>query len=105
MGKRLTYTPNGILKNALRKLWKRSRERSTALKKTGYKCSKCGEKQTMAKGKELVLEVHHLKPINWDRIFKVLREELLPEQKYLKVECPFCHSEDDEDRLLEGDER
>jgi len=102
MGRKLPYTPNGKIRQALRILWMRSRERSGALKNTDYCCSVCGKKQSKAKGRECTLEVHHLHHVtNWDRIFKVIREELLTPSENLAPLCKDCHKniheEDDGD--------
>lgn len=91
MGKRLPYTPSSQIRNALRVLWLRSRERVAALKNTGYCCSCCGVKQSVAKGREVKLKVHHVKGVtNWERIFAVIREELLVDPKELAPLCKEC---------------
>lgn len=92
MGKKLPYTPNSIIRSALHKVWLRSRERAAALKRTGYCCEECGAKQSRAKGKEQVIEVHHAdRRPNWDRIIRVVREELLQTPEALEPLCPACH--------------
>ena len=92
MGKRLPYTPNSKIKHALRILWMRSRERGNSLKNTDYCCSMCGVKQSKAKGREVTLDVHHVeKEINWERIYRVLREELLVPAEKLAPLCRACH--------------
>jgi len=97
MGNKLPYTPNGKIRSALRIVWMRSRERSTALRNTGYCCSACGVKQSTAKGKEVKLDVHHTRgQVNWEKIFKVLREELLCDPEHLAPLCRKCHDELDE---------
>ena len=66
MSNKLTYTPNSRIRQALRLLWMRSRERSQALQNTGYCCAMCGVKQSKAKGREVRLDVHHvLRVTNW----------------------------------------
>ena len=38
------------------------------------------------------IEVHHKKEVtNWERIYQVIREELLPEIDMLECLCPDCH--------------
>ena len=91
MGKRLPYTPNSRIRQALRVLWLRSRERLTALQNTDYCCSVCGIKQTAAKGKEIKLTVHHLKGVDWDGLFDDIRKRLLQDPKDLTPLCKDCH--------------
>ena len=97
MGKRLKYTPNSKLRSALRVVWMRSRERAEALKNTGYCCAVCGVKQSVAKGAEVRLDVHHVNhTVNWDRIFRVIREELLTPPETLAPLCKECHKKQHE---------
>jgi predicted HNH restriction endonuclease len=87
-------TPNSHIKHALRLLWLKSRERAEALKRAGYKCAKCGVKQSQAKGKEQKVEVHHKAGIgNWEKVIDTIREELLPDSSLLEVLCPECHAQ------------
>jgi hypothetical protein len=42
-----------------------------------YTCQKCGIKQTMAKGKEVKIEIHHKNHVlNWGKIFECIKENL-----------------------------
>jgi 5-methylcytosine-specific restriction endonuclease McrA len=92
---RLPHTPNSRIRQALRILWLRSRERSQALKNTDYRCARCGVKQSSAKGREIRLDVHHLKRVtNWDRMFAVIREELLVSPEHLAPLCEQCHGKE-----------
>lgn len=85
-------TPRGVIKSALRLLWLRSKERSTALKSSEYHCEECGVKQSDAKGKEVKLEVHHMEEeIDWDKIVEYLQLHLLCEPEKLEVLCKECH--------------
>lgn len=93
MGRRLPHTPASIIRSACRRMWLRSRERAAALKATGNCCSVCGVKASRAKGREVVIDVHHRRPPNWERIFSVIREELLVDPKELKPLCECCHDE------------
>ena len=79
MGKKLLYTPNVRIKKALYMLFLRSRERNHLMK--GAECAKCGSKEH--------LQAHHINGVNWDRIFVVLREELLTDN--LIPLCQKCH--------------
>jgi len=92
---KLEYTPNSTIKAALRQLWLRSRERANAIKRDKYTCQKCGTKQSKAKGKEVFVQVHHTKNQidNWDKIYKVIREELLCSPDDLITYCNHCHDE------------
>lgn len=93
MGKKLPYTPNSQIRQALRRyIWMRSRERTAALKRTGYCCEDCGKKQSVAKGRKVVIEVHHLFGIDWDGLFEDIRKRLLPDPKDLIPLCEECHA-------------
>lgn len=86
-------TPDSKIISALRLLWLRSRERSTAVKRDKNTCI-CGKKGSVAKGREVKIEVHHLQEgdINWKRILSVVRAELLCEPKGLITLCKECHA-------------
>lgn len=93
--KRLLWTPNSIIKSALRRLWLRSRERNSALRRDKYTCRICGAKQSRAKGKEVYVEVHHKKSVlNWQVIFEFIRRELLCNPDLLETLCEKCHDEE-----------
>ena len=95
MGKKLEYTPNSRIRAALRQLWLRSRERAKRLKEDNYTCQGCGGKQTMTKGKEFKVEVHHLKGVtNWDKLFEAVREHLLCGVDKLETLCKKCHDKE-----------
>jgi len=91
MGNKLPYTPNGKIRQALRVLWLRSRERSQALKNTNYCCAYCGIKQSKAKGKEVNLDVHHIDGIDWDGLCDLIRNRLLQTADRLTPICKDCH--------------
>ena len=93
MGKRLPHTPRSQVRSALRKLWLRSRERASALKREGYACEECGAKQSRKKGQEVKVEVHHLEGIvNWDQMIDYIYRHLLVEPGALEVVCEDCHA-------------
>lgn len=98
MPKKLEYTPNSMIKSALRKLFLRSRERAKRLKDDKYTCQICGAKQSRAKGKEVYVEVHHKQNgiNNWDKIYAVIREELLCGPENLETLCRECHKKETE---------
>lgn len=94
MGKKLLYTPNTTIRHALRQLFLRSRERAAVLKRDNYSCSKCGKKQSRAKGKEVYVEVHHISGVkNWEEMINQIRKFLLNE-KDLQCLCKDCHKEE-----------
>ena len=85
-------TPRSRVRSALRLLWLRSRERSSALKREGYRCQDCGSKQSRAVGREVLLEVHHIdRIVEWERLIDQVYEQVLVEPDRLKVLCRECH--------------
>ena len=93
MGKRLPTTPRSKVRAAIRQLWLRSRERAAALKREGYCCETCGIKQSVAKGKEVKLQVHHIHGIeDWEKIIDYIFEQVLVDESELEVLCMECHS-------------
>lgn len=104
MGRRLPYTPNSKIKSALRKLFLRSRERAAALKRDKYTCYCCGKKQSKAKGREVFVEIHHLEGVlNWDELYKVVREYLLCPPDKMKTLCVECHEKMENNKNNERD--
>jgi len=91
MGKRKPTTPRSRVKNALRQVWLRSRERAGALKLAHYTCKDCGKKQSTAKGKELKVQVHHRNGIDWDGLVDLVFERLLQTPEDYDVLCEACH--------------
>jgi len=95
MSKKLPYTPNNQIKSALRRLWLRSRERARRLKIDEYTCQMCGKKQSRAKGREVYVEVDHIRGVlNWDEIYAVLRKYLLVDPDKLRTLCKECHKKE-----------
>ena len=95
MAKKLPYTPNSQIKSALRRLWLRSRERASAIKRDNYSCCRCGVKQSRAKGKEFKVEVHHKEGVeNWQELYDSIRKHLLIEPEHLETLCKECHKMD-----------
>ncbi len=93
MSKKLDYTPKSRIRQALRQLWLRSRERAAALKREKNTCQNCNRKASMAKGKEFKVEVHHKDGVlNWDEIFAVIYKFLLCPETELEVLCKECHA-------------
>jgi predicted HNH restriction endonuclease len=93
MGKKLEHTPDGIIRSALRRLFMTCREKHKTLKEAGYRCSKCGVKQSTAKGREVKVEVHHRSGIEWKPLIAEVRRMLL-NQLDMCVLCKDCHKEE-----------
>jgi hypothetical protein len=93
MAKKSAATPKSQIVSALRQLWLRSRERSAAVRRDLNTCQCCNAKGTTAKGREVKTEVHHLQEgdIDWDRIVRVIRAELLCDPSGLMTLCKPCH--------------
>jgi 5-methylcytosine-specific restriction endonuclease McrA len=94
MGKRLETTPRSRVRAALRQLWLISRERAKACKIQNNTCRKCGKKKSVAKGKEVKIEVHHLDGIDWNGIIDMVIERILPDPSRLEVLCVDCHKKE-----------
>lgn len=85
-------TPRSKIRNALRMLFLRSRERGFAIKRDKYTCVKCGVKQSKAKGKEVSVEVHHLQGVgNWDSIINAIYSQILCDPAGMQTLCKECH--------------
>lgn len=92
MGKRLPTTPRSRVRQAVRQLWLRSRERQAALKRDKYACVFCGAKQSRAKGKEQSVEVHHMDGIdNWEAVLDAIFKCILVDPSRLETVCKACH--------------
>ena len=92
MGKRLLYTPTSQIKNHLRKMWLQSRERNLAVKREHNTCQRCGAKGSVAKGREVKIEVHHREGIaNWEAVVDAIRQHILTDPDGLEVLCRECH--------------
>lgn len=85
-------TPRGRVRSALRVVFLRSRERAAALKREKNCCEACGVKASVAKGKEVKVEVHHKANIlNWEKIIDLVFEQLLCDPANFEVLCKSCH--------------
>ena len=92
MGKRLPNTPRSRVRACLRQLSLRSRERALAMKTAGYRCEKCGIKQSRAKGKEVYIEAHHREGVaDWERLIDLVYEMLLVSPDKWEILCKDCH--------------
>lgn len=91
--KKQPVTTRSQIVSALRQLWLRSRERSAAISRDSNACQCCGAKGRAAKERKVRIEVHHLQEgdIDWDRIIRVIRKELLCSPEGLITLCKPCH--------------
>jgi predicted HNH restriction endonuclease len=92
MGKRLPTTPRSRIKNAIRQVFLRSRERAAALKATGHRCAKCGIKSSEAAGRVVKLQVHHVGGIDWDGVIDLVIARVLAVP--LVALCVGCHAKE-----------
>ncbi len=89
-------TPRSRIKGMLRLMFLRSVERGEAIKRDLYTCQECGVKQSVKKGFEQKVEVHHKKGINvWKEIIELIYKELLCDVDDLITLCPDCHKKID----------
>ena len=91
MGKKSERTTRSQIKEALRRLSLRSRERAAALKRDNYTCQRCGRKQSRAKGSEIYVECHHRNGVNWPVLVDCIYEMLLCHPDDLITLCKECH--------------
>ena len=91
MGKRSLGTPRSKVRAVLHQLFLRSRERASAIKRDSYTCRNCKVKQSKAKGKEISVEIHHVNPVEWEKLIDHVYETLLCDPKYLATLCHDCH--------------
>ena len=94
MAKKKGNTPRSRIRAAIRNLWLHSRERAKALKDSGYRCVRCGVKQSAAKGKGVKLQVHHDPPIDWDGLIDLIDKRILSVPQYPL--CKDCHKKEHE---------
>jgi len=93
--KNIKKTPRSQVKNALRQLWLRSRERQFAIKRDAYTCQCCGGKQSKAKGREFAVQVHHKGGVeNWEKLIDEVYKNLLCEPEQLLTLCNSCHDKE-----------
>lgn len=95
-------TPRSRVKNALRQLWLRSRERAAAIKLAGNTCNRCHRKGSVAKGKEVSIRAHHKNGIDWDGIVDLVFERILQTPEDYEILCVECHKEEHEDNKEEA---
>ena len=86
-------TPRSRVRQALRLLWLRSRERASACKRSAYSCESCGVHQSKKEGSEVSIEVHHLDLVDWEDIINMIMDRLIVSPDRLMVLCRKCHME------------
>jgi hypothetical protein len=96
MGKKSLTTPRSQIRAALRMRFLRSRERASALKREDNRCEVCKAKASVAKGREVKLEVHHINGIDWEKMIDIVYETLLCDPKFMRVLCISCHDKEHE---------
>jgi 5-methylcytosine-specific restriction endonuclease McrA len=96
MPKKLLTTPKSKIRAAIRQLWLRSRERSAAIKREHNTCEICGAKGSVAKGREVRIEVHHLEKIEWEKVIEYIQKHVLVPPEKLMVLCKDCHKKETE---------
>jgi len=86
-------TPRTRIKGMLRQIFLKSVERATTLKRDNYTCCDCGKKQSVKKGYEVKVQVHHKKGIVvWDEIIDLIYNHLLCDVDDLETLCVDCHN-------------
>lgn len=84
-------TPRSRVKGMLRQIFLRSVERRAATKRDKYTCVECGIKQSVKKGFECKVQVHHKKGIKWEELLDLIYEQLLCSPDKLETLCVDCH--------------
>jgi len=91
--KKMTITPRSRIKGMLRQIFLKSNERAEALKRDHYTCCDCGKKQSVKKGYECKVQVHHKRGIKiWNELIEMIYEHLLCSVNELETLCVDCHS-------------
>lgn len=91
MSRKKPQTPRSRVRASLRQLWLRSRERAAAIKAESNTCEECNRKGSVAKGREIKIEVHHRDGSGLDEIVDKVYEKLLCNPDRLQVLCKDCH--------------
>jgi len=86
-------TPRSRVKGMLRQIFLRSKERNATLKRDNYTCVDCHRKQTMKKGQELKVQVHHINTVDkhWQEIIDLIFKYVLCDIDDLETVCKECH--------------
>jgi sarcosine oxidase delta subunit len=97
-GMRRPRTPRGVIRERLRKyLWLMSNERAYAVKRDHNTCQRCGAKGSVARGREVKIEVHHKSgKAGLDAAVTAIMDTLLPDPAELECVCYDCHKKEHE---------
>ena len=91
--RKMLKTPRSRIKGMLRQIFLRSNERRAALKRDNYTCCDCGAKQSVKKGFEVKVHVHHKQGIKiWDELINLIYKHLLCDIEQLETLCIDCHN-------------
>ena len=97
MSKKLPTTPRSRVRNALRQVFLRSRERAAAIKREHNTCQQCGAKGSVAKGREVKIQVHHSEGIgDWEGCIDNVYTNILCSPDKMIVLCVDCHRREHE---------
>jgi len=91
-------TPRSQIKSALRQMFMKSREHKVAIKRADATCEMCGRKRSVAKGREVKINVHHLTPVDWNPLIDEIHRTLLCDVDRLQILCKECHEKLHEER-------
>jgi len=95
MPKKLPTTPRSRVRSAIRQVFLRSRERAKCIKDHHNTCERCGRKGSVAKGRELKIQVHHKAGVcNWERVIDEVFKEVLCAPEQMEVLCVECHQKE-----------
>jgi hypothetical protein len=65
-----------------------------ALRRSGYRCERCGVKQSRARGRVVSIEVHHKHGVDWAGLIELIISRLLPDPDELECLCKECHEDE-----------
>ena len=89
----MIITPRSRVKGMLRQIFLRSNERTATLKRDNYSCVDCGKKQSIKKGSECKVQVHHKQGIKvWNELIEIIYNNLLCPIDELETLCTDCHN-------------
>jgi hypothetical protein len=91
-------TPRSRVKNAIRQVWLRSRERQAVVKAQKNTCQICGVKGSTAKDREVKIQVHHLDGIDWDGVVDLIFDRVLRGRQ--ECRCVACHDKEHKGEVI-----
>ena len=62
-------------------------------------CAGCGAKGSVAKGREVKIEVHHTDGIDWSGLIELIRTRLLQDPSKYTCLCKACHDKQHPERI------